>query len=103
MANQTPQAIGKYESHNDGSLGRALCSCKFCKYVRHLRQPWISCPFKVCPTCRPDLRFNIDLPRAPLSQAKGKAPDGWRFNQLFGLTDDERECLKDLRDTDKRP
>ena len=96
MTKLTLKAISRYESHNDGTIAKAICKCQFCKYIRHLRQPWISCPFKACPTCRPDLRFSIDPPRAPLSKAKGQAPDGWKFNCLYGLTDEERECLEGI-------
>src|ERR1700722_1479388 len=95
----TPLASKLYTEHNT-SLSKAKCSCKICKYIRHLRQPWYPCPFKACPHCRPDLDFKvkvIEAPRALLSNAKGKAPDGWRFGQLQGLTDEERECLEDLK------
>ena len=97
MTKLTPKAISKYESHNDGSIAKAICKCQFCKYVRHLRQPWLGCPFKACPTCRPDLDFKIKGYKPMLSQAKGKAPDGWKFNCLYGLTNEERECLEGMK------
>jgi hypothetical protein len=93
----SPQATREYQRHNDGSIAKAICHCKFCKYVRHIRQPWYPCPFKACPSCRPDLDFKVkvvEAPRALLSNAKGKAPNNWKFNRLQGLTDEERECLK---------
>ena len=99
----TPEATQKYQSHNDGNLGRALCRCIFCRYVRHIRYSFFySCPFKVCPSCRPDLDWSrYKAPRAKLPQDKSGAPKGWQFNTLQGLTDEERQHWEDLDEKDK--
>jgi len=96
MDNQlSKKAILTYERHNDGSIANVICKCEFCKYVRHIRQPWYPCPFKGCPSCRPDLNWKLpELPNVWLDQNPGKGPEGWKYNCLYGLTVDERECLK---------
>ena len=96
----TQEAEALYLNHNQNSLSIAKCKCDICRYIRHLRQPWYPCPFKDCLHCRSNLKFGTNpnnTPRALLSEATGKAPEGWKFNQLQGLTDEERQCLEDLK------